>query len=153
MTFMKSNLNSIKNIIEYAIKHKINRIKGHQLWITHKELENEALYKNKHLIKLWNDLVLSLEIYQNKIKLENFTLIQDNAKINGKCPFLGQELWINYKGDISVCCVPDKQRASLGNFGNITHNSLDEIILSSEYHNLIKNYHKIEVCKKCLMRK
>ena len=38
MTFMKSNINSIKPLIEYAIKHKINRIKGHQLWITHKEL-------------------------------------------------------------------------------------------------------------------
>ena len=153
MTFMKSNIDSIKPIIEYAIKHKINRIKGHQLWITHEELKNEAIYKDKDFIELWNELVLSLERYKDDIRLENFTPIQDSTKVKGKCPFLGQELWVNYRGDISVCCAPDKQRASLGDFGNITHISLDKVISSAKYRNLVKHYPKMEVCQKCLMRK
>lgn len=153
MTFMKSNIDSIKPIIEYAIKHNINRIKGHQLWITHKELENEAIYKDENLIKIWNNLIISLEKYRNKIKLENFNIIQTDSNTKGKCPFLGKELWINYKGDISVCCAPDKHRKTLGEFGNINYTNLLEVLDSNQYGNLLKYYTKKEVCKQCLMRK
>ena len=153
MTFMKSNINSIKPLIEYAIKHKINRIKGHQLWITHKELESEAIYKDKSFIKLWNELIISLESYRNKINLENFNLLESNETAKGKCPFLGKELWVNYKGDIAVCCAPDRERKKLGNFGNINKVSLSQVLYSKQYIYLLENYTKNEVCKKCLMRK
>ena len=153
MTFMKSNIDSIKPIIEYAIKHKINRIKGHQLWITHKELENEAIYKDKEFINLWNALIISLESYRKKINLENFYLLKSNGNIKGECPFLGKELWINYKGDIAVCCAPDKERKKLGKFGNINKVSLFQVLSSSKYRHLLQNYTKMEVCQKCLMRK
>lgn len=153
MTFMKSNMNSIKPIIEYAIKHKINRIKGHQLWVTHKELENEAIYKNKESIELWNNITMSLDDYRRKIKLENFYALESNGETKGECPFLGKELWINYKGDIAVCCAPDKERKKLGNFGNINQVSLYQVLNSSQYRELLQNYTKKEVCQKCLMRK
>ena len=153
MTFMKSNMNSIKPIIEYAIKHKINRIKGHQLWITHKELKNEAIYKDKKSIELWNNLIMSLENYRKKIKLENFYLLESNGTAKGECPFLGKELWINYKGDIAVCCAPDKERKKLGKFGNINKVSLYQVLNSEQYINLLQNYTTKEICQKCLMRK
>lgn len=153
MTFMKSNMESIKPLIKYAIKHKINRIKGHQLWITHKELENEAIYKDKKYIDLWNKLIMSLESYRKKIKLENFYLLESSGITKGECPFLGKELWINYKGDIAVCCAPDKERKKLGDFGNINQVNLSQVLNSAQYIELLQNYTHKEVCQKCLMRK
>ena len=38
-TFMKSNLNELKNIITWAIEHGVNRVKGHHLWKTSEALD------------------------------------------------------------------------------------------------------------------
>lgn len=154
MTFMKSNIDSIVPIIEKAIDLGINRIKGHQLWITHNELEKEAIYKDEESIKKWNNLIDNIEQYKKYIKLENFTKINNINKYNsGDCPFLLNELWINYKGDISVCCAPDTERSKLGDFGNIANTNIKNIINSEKYINLCKNYKAMEICQKCLMRK
>ena len=73
----------------------------------------------------------------------------------GKCPFLGKELWVNYKGDIAVmlCTATIQERKKLGNFGNINKVSLSQVLYSKQYIYLLENYTKNEVCKKCLMRK
>ena len=102
---------------------------------------------------MWNELIISLESYRNKINLENFNLLESNGTAKGKCPFLGKELWVNYKGDIAVCCAPDQERKKLGNFGNINKVSLSQVLYSKQYIYLLENYTKNEVCKKCLMRK
>ncbi|HIZ90356.1 MAG TPA: SPASM domain-containing protein, partial [Candidatus Mucispirillum faecigallinarum] len=153
MTFMRANIDSIIPIVEKAIEWGVNRVKGHQLWITHKELENEALYNDSYYIEKWNKLVHKLQVYQDKIKLENFLPITSREYVDGDCPFLGNELWINYKGDISVCCAPDYERRKLGGFGNIYTNSLHSVLTSKQYKDLCVNYKQNDVCKKCLMRR
>ncbi|TLD81034.1 glycosyltransferase [Helicobacter sp. MIT 05-5293] len=156
MTFMRSNMQSIIPLIEYGIKVGINRIKGHQLWITYTELENEAIYNDTDSIMQWNALVESLAPYCSHIRLENFEKLDVNikkAKDSKQCPFLGKELWVNYKGDISVCCAPHKQRVELGDFGNIMQMSLASVLSSSMYRNLCDNYMQKEVCCQCLMRR
>ena len=156
MTFMRSNLDSIIPLIEYAIKKGINRIKGHQLWITHKELESEALHTDETYKKKWNALVESLVPYRDKIRLENFMLFGDesiDSTTQKQCPFLGKELWINYKGDISVCCAPDNLRKELGDFGNIKNSTLLQVLESTQYQNLVESYQTKEVCKQCLLKK
>lgn len=153
MTFMRTNVDSIIPMIETAIDWGVNRVKGHQLWITHKELENEALYNDSYYIEKWNKLVNQLQIYQNKIKLENFSPITLFEQAKGDCPFLANELWINYKGDISVCCAPDSERKKLGDFGNINTHSLYDVLISKLYQDLCINYKQNNICKKCLMRR
>lgn len=153
MTFMRSNIDSIMPMIKTAIDWGVNRIKGHQLWITHKELESEALYNDPYYIEKWNKLINQLHIYQNKIKLENFSPIKSFEKVEGDCPFLTNELWINYKGDISVCCAPDYERKKLGNFGNIKINTLYEVLTSEKYIDLCTNYKQNNICKQCIMRR
>lgn len=68
-------------------------------------------------------------------------------------PFLGKELWINYKGDISVCCAPDNLRKELGDFGNIENSTLLQVLESTQYQNLVESYQTKEVCKQCLLKK
>lgn len=66
---------------------------------------------------------------------------------------MGKEFWINYKGDIAVCCAPDKERKKLGDFGNINQVNLSQVLNSAQYIELLQNYTHKEVCQKCLMRK
>ena len=154
MTFMKSNIDSIIPLIEYAIAKGINRIKGHQLWITHKELESQALHTDTESRQKWNELIKQLTPYKEKIRLENFTSLElGTDSISKSCPFLGRELWINYRGDISVCCAPDTSRKELGSFGNITDSTLLGVLESRQYQNLLQTYHTKEVCKQCLLKR
>lgn len=155
MTFMKKNMLSIESLVQQALKWGINRIKGHQLWITHKELESQAIYKDKESVQEWNALTERLKQYRPYIVLENFTPLDSDMQgtQKGDCPFLGRELWINYRGDISVCCAPDKERATLGDFGNLTKQNLSDVLTSNAYRKLCRDYKEREVCKQCLMRK
>ena len=155
MTFMKKNMLSIESLVQQAVAWGINRIKGHQLWITHKELESQAIYKDKESVQEWNALTERLKQYQPYIVLENFTPLDSDMQgtQKGDCPFLGRELWINYRGDISVCCAPDKERATLGDFGNLTKQNLSDVLTSNAYRKLCRDYKEREVCKQCLMRK
>lgn len=154
VTFMKSNVDSIIPLIEYAIAKGINRIKGHQLWITHKELKHEALHTDIESRQKWNELTKKLAPYKEKIRLENFTPLETSTDSAPKvCPFLGKELWVNYKGDISVCCAPDTSRKELGSFGNIADSTLLQVLESRQYQNLLQTYQEKEVCKQCLLKK
>ena len=69
------------------------------------------------------------------------------------CPFLNKELWISATGTISPCCAPDNLRKSLGDFGNINSTSIEEVLESTNYKNLVANYKFISLCKSCTMRK
>ena len=92
-TFMKRNLKELPELLRMAIKMDIDRFKGHHLWITHPELENECLKHDLDTIKQWNQIVEELYriaenerlLNSNKIKLDNIYPILYNAK-NHKIP-------------------------------------------------------------------
>ncbi len=114
---------------------------------------------------LWNKYVK--EAYQaqeefrkpngEKVLLENIIPLHDNEEIEvpveHECPFLGKELWISATGKIAPCCAPDNLRKSLGDFGNIESSSIQQVVQSPVYQELVRNYKSKPLCKSCNMRK
>jgi len=92
-----------------------------------------------------------------KVILENIIPLQKNENKaipeSYECPFLEKELWVSATGKISPCCAPDEQRNTLGDFGNIENTTIEEVLQSDNYQNLVKNYKTIDLCKTCNMRK
>ena len=92
-----------------------------------------------------------------KVILENIIPLDVNElqeiPENYNCPFLEKELWISPTGKISPCCAPDEMRQTLGDFGNIENDTIESVLNSKNYTNLITNYKQIPLCKTCNMRK
>jgi len=158
VTFLKSNLNELENIIKFAIKNGINRVKGHQLWITYEEIKDESLQNSTKKINEWNNFIDKIEKYRESINLVNFEKLElqnnsDTVPSHYICPFLGEELWIDYNGDFNICCAPSDKRRTLGNWGNIKNKNIIEIFNSKEYLDLLNNYKNKEICKICSLRK
>jgi sulfatase maturation enzyme AslB (radical SAM superfamily) len=154
VTFMHSNLTGIKEVIEYAIEHNVDRVKGHHLWVTHPELTKENLINPIHN-GVWNSFIDEIAPFQNKIKLENFVKLSESSSIpeHYNCPFLGKELWIDCGGNYNVCCAPSDKRRALGAFGNIDDISISDFFNIEAYQNLVSNYKNQPLCQKCLLRK
>jgi len=158
VTFLKSNLNDLENIIKFAIANNIDRVKGHQLWITYEEIKDESLQNSTKKINEWNSFIDKIKKYKNNINLVNFEKLEsqnntNTVPTNYDCPFLGKELWIDYNGDFNVCCAPSDKRASLGSWGNIQDIKITDIFNSKEYQNLMLNYKNEDICKICSLRK
>ncbi|MGQ9864637.1 MAG: SPASM domain-containing protein [Bacteroidia bacterium] len=92
-----------------------------------------------------------------KVILENILPLQEKETTtvpeSYEYPFLEKELWISATGKISPCCAPDPLRQTLGNFSNIQTTTLQEVLDSEAYQNLVKNYKHIPLCQTCNMRK
>jgi radical SAM protein with 4Fe4S-binding SPASM domain len=92
-----------------------------------------------------------------KVILENIIPLHDNETKElpeeYECPFLTKELWISATGNISPCCAPDNLRKSLGDFGNISTTTIEDVLQSSVYTELVINYKMKPLCKTCNMRK
>jgi len=154
VTFMYSNLAGMTEVIKYAIEQGIDRVKGHHLWVTHPELEKEDL---RHPIHegVWNDYLNEIAPYKTQIKLENFTRLSKDSYIPEQydCPFLGKELWIDCTGNYNVCCAPSDKRQKLGDFGNVSNISIENLFQTTNYKTLIETYKSHPLCQKCLLRK
>lgn len=165
LTFLRSNLDEIPEMLDLAIELGFNRIKGHQLWTHFNKIENENLRSDIVYAERWNQVVQycreRVRAHNEKasypFKLENFSeLCLDNLNDiapNGHCPFLGKEIWIDSKGQFNVCCAPDKERKLLGDFGSVSVSSLAELAYSERYIQLIDSYQDHPLCKKCTMRR
>jgi len=165
LTFLKENVNELADIIELAINLGVDRVKGHHLWAHFKEIEVSSMRRDVESIRGWNAAVekayaiAEKKLLPNgkKILLENIHFITDMVKpeqsYEGECPFLGKEVWIATDGRFNPCCAPDKERRSLGEFGNLNEISLKEIWNSDQYRDLLANYADKAVCQKCNMRK
>jgi MoaA/NifB/PqqE/SkfB family radical SAM enzyme len=156
VTFMKSNLEGIREVIEFAIKHKVNRVKGHHLWVNWQQLETENM-RHPDNIAIWNQFINS--IARRHIKLENFDKLAEKSNLERlipdayECPFLGQELWIDQDGNYNVCCAPSEKRVTLGDFGSFKEMGILERYNSKPYKELCLNYKTKEICQTCLLRK
>lgn len=165
LTFMQNNMHELADIIALAAKLDVDRVKGHQLWAHFDEIKDLSMKHSAESILQWNKYVeeayKAQEKYRKhngeKVILENIIPIEINESQeipeNYNCPFLGKELWISPTGKISPCCAPDEMRQTLGNFGNIENNTIESILNSDNYINLIIHYKQIPLCKTCNMRK
>jgi len=165
LTFLRSNLEEIPTLVDMAIEMGFDRVKGHHLWDHFAETEALSLRKDIRFAERWNQIV---EVCQAKVqshnlsslrkfKLENFfpLSLDDLSDIapGGECPFLGRELWVDPKGALNVCCAPDQQRKSLGDFGNVNDASLESLINRPQYRSLMSTYQNHPLCQSCNMRK
>ena len=165
LTFMRNNMHELADIIKLAASLGIDRVKGHQLWDHFDEIKSLSMRTTPESVAEWNNYVeqahTAAEKYRKlngeKVLLENITAIKNSeiAEVPSdyECPFLTQELWISATGKISPCCAPDHLRQSLGDFGNIKDSSIQEVLDSDSYKDLVANYKSKEVCKTCVMRK
>jgi MoaA/NifB/PqqE/SkfB family radical SAM enzyme len=165
LTFMRSNLDEIPELLELAIELGFDRIKGHQLWAHFPELAKENLRNDIVFAERWNvvakycqeRVVRHNETAKRPFRLDNFFPLQlehlDDIAPNGDCPFLGEEIWVDPSGRFNVCCAPDQQRKTLGSFGNLAEESLETLASSSQYQELMSSYHSHSLCKQCTMRR
>jgi len=165
LTFMENNMHELADIIKLAASLGVDRVKGHQLWAHFEEIEMLNFKRNQAAIHRWNQYVSEAEIARQqylkpngeKVLLENIIPLKIGetkaVPETYECPFLNKELWISAVGKYSPCCAPDKQRQSLGNFGNFSQTNIKTIIESNNYQQLVKNYKTNELCKNCNMRK
>ena len=165
LTFLENNMHELSDIIKLAAKLGVDRVKGHQLWAHFDEIKNLSMRSSKENISIWNQYVEQAIVTQEKfrkpngekVNLENIIPLQENEQNDVpeeyNCPFLNKELWISATGTISPCCAPDNLRKSLGDFGNINAAPIEQVVESTNYKNLVKNYKKIDLCKTCNMRK
>ncbi len=165
-TFMKTNLEELTELLRMAIETDIDRFKGHHIWITHQELENESLFHSKSNIDNWNDTVEKMKLIVenirldngNKIKLENIYQIPHNNNNsfipdNFICPFLGREAWIAWDGTFNVCCAPEVLRKRFGDFGNILNIKFTDIWGGENYNKLVEGWGDHNICRSCNMRR
>jgi MoaA/NifB/PqqE/SkfB family radical SAM enzyme len=165
LPFMRHNLSEIPKMVALAIELGFDRIKGHQLWPHFPELEEQSLHNNLDWAKQWNVVVTECQTLVNThikttgkiFNLDNFhpLNISQSKKTNveGNCPFLGKEIWVDPTGRINVCCAPDQQRKSLGDFGNLNKTSLSSMLSSEAYSYLRENYLEFKLCQECRMRR
>ncbi len=156
-TFMKSNVNELKNIVCWGIDHGIDRIKGHHMWKTSEMLDDEML-RTKENAPLWNEACAECQRLANgKIRLDNFIPIDLDApalnRCNTFCQFLGKELWVEYDGSYQICCCPADVRKDFGDFGNVKTLSPLAMWNGDKYRDFIANWSENDNCIKCNMRR
>ena len=165
LTFIEIGLEELPDVIRLAASLGINRVKGHHLWVFTPEMAGQSLRRSPEAIQKWNKIVQeALKIVEThrlpsgeKVLLENIYLLDETATEDllpkGVCPFLAQEAWVSAEGRFNPCCAPDKDRRTLGDFGNLGEKSLGEIWTSPAYQNLQEKYMEFPICKRCNMRK
>lgn len=163
MTFMRSNLEHIGEVLRWAIPRGVDRLKGHHLWVTWPELADESLKSSEALMKRWNEVVSELEHVAKdhrlpngkRIRLDNITRLRESHQANstGSCLFLGKEAWIEADGSFQVCCCPSEARKLFGKFGNVSSDSLRRLWSSPRYRSFVASWGDHENCKICNMRK
>jgi radical SAM protein with 4Fe4S-binding SPASM domain len=164
---MQNNMHELADIVKLASQLGVDRVKGHQLWAHFDEIKHLSMKATPESIAIWNQYVKEahkaqakypkpngeLVILENIIPIEVKKVELTEVPDNYTCPFLEKELWVSATGKISPCCAPDEQRNTLGDFGNIQTTSIEKVLKSDVYQNLVKNYKQIELCKTCNMRK
>jgi MoaA/NifB/PqqE/SkfB family radical SAM enzyme len=165
LTFIEIGLKELPDVIRLAASLGVNRVKGHHLWVFTPEMADQSLRRNPEAIQRWNQIVKeALAVVEShrlpsgeKVLLENIYPLDETAfeelLPKGVCPFLGAEAWVSAEGRFNPCCAPDKDRRTLGDFGNLKDQSLGEIWTSQAYEALKDNYLQFPVCKRCNMRR
>jgi len=166
VTYMEQNLNDLPDLLKLAIDMRVDRFKGHHLWVTNDAMITQDLRRNEDAISRWNKIVDRLNDIRNdegnksghRIKLDNVYKIANRKRIGNPvnttvCPFLGREAWIAWDGTFNVCCAPDELRKSFGDFGNVNQGDFMDLWNSNKYDALIKSWGSSKLCQRCNMRR
>lgn len=163
MTFMRSNVEHVVQVLRWSIPRGVDRLKGHHIWVTWPELSSESLKTSDTLVKRWNEVVAELEHIAasqplpngQHIRLDNIAPLENTlqASTKGPCPFLGKEAWVEADGSFQVCCCPSAARKSFGTFGRVGPVSLRHLWTSPRYRSFVASWGEHENCRLCNMRK
>lgn len=165
LTFLEDNVDELAQIVRLAIELGVDRVKGHHLWAHFEEIEDQSMRRNPAAIRRWNEAVAAARAVAQEhrlpsgepIMLENIFSLDEGALEDlaprGKCPFLGEEAWVNTAGRFDPCCAPDAQRRTLGDFGRVQERGLMPIWNGERYRTLAKTYRNRALCLGCNMRK
>ena len=166
VTFMENNVEDLPDLIKMAIEMGVDRVKGHHLWVTWPELEQQSLRRSNDSRLRWNknvrevNLIAGMETLPDGslIKLDNFISLPDNGKDcripkEWTCPFAGREAWIAWDGTFNVCCCPDQTRKDFGYFGNVKENDFIDLWRGKNYQDFIQEWGNYEACEVCNMRR
>lgn len=164
VTFMQSNLHELPALVRLAADLGVDRLKGHHLWVHYPEMTCESLLRDARARHAWNAAVIAVRQAADRCRkpdgsaviLQNFMLLDENgtkaSSPDGRCPFLGHELWIDTEGRIAPCCAPHELRRTLGDFGRIQDKSLQGLWEGPDYRALLNTYHNRSLCQSCHMR-
>ncbi|XXX81386.1 glycosyltransferase [Sorangium sp. So ce134] len=165
LTFLEANAAELADIVRLAVRLGVDRVKGHHLWAHFEEIKPLSMRRDAGAIRRWNDAVLAAREAVSErtlpngkhVLLENIFLLDESAPEDlapgGRCPFLGQEVWISAEGRFDPCCAPDAQRRTLGDFGNLHEAGLMEIWNGESYQRMLKTYRSRTLCLGCNMRR
>ncbi len=165
LTFLEWNVRELADIVRLVASLGVNRVKGHHLWTHFDEIKPLSMRRSPDAIARWNKAVRDARAAAQECRLpsgkqvilENIYLLDEAAvedlAPSSRCPFLGQEAWVNAEGRFNPCCAPDEQRRFLGEFGNLQKVSIRDIWTGEAYQRLLKTYRNRTLCRGCNMRK
>ncbi|KYF76818.1 radical SAM protein [Sorangium cellulosum] len=165
LTFLEANVAELADIVRLAVRLGVDRVKGHHLWAHFEEIKPLSMRRDAGAIRRWNEAVLAAREAASErvlpngkhVLLENIFLLDESAPDDlapgGRCPFLGQEVWISAEGRFDPCCAPDAQRRTLGDFGNLHEAGLMEIWDGESYQRMLTTYRTRALCMGCNMRR
>ncbi len=165
LTFLESNVHELADVVRLAAELGVDRVKGHHLWAHFDEIKGESMRRSPESLARWNEAVRDAREVAERHRLPNGEMVmldnifeldlhatQDLAP-GGPCPFLGQEAWVSAQGRFNPCCAPDAQRLTLGEFGDLNTESIQEVWHGDRYQELTASYRNRELCLGCNMRK
>ena len=164
LTFLESNVAELADIVRLAASLGVDRVKGHHLWAHFEQIQPLSMRRGPESIARWNTAVREAREAAaahplpdgRTVLLENIHLLGEEAVADlapgARCPFLGKEAWVSALGRFDPCCAPDKERRTLGEFGDLNHVGIQEVWNGEKYLHLRETYPEHPLCKGCNMR-
>ena len=165
LTFLKANVGELADIVRLAVDLGIDRVEGHHVWTHFREIKGQSMRRHPGAIRCWNRAVLAARQVAAEHPLPNGKLVQidnifpldeeatDDLAPGDPCPFLGREAWVSAEEPFGPCCVPDAQRRTLGDFGNLHERGIMDIWNGEPYRALVATYRNRALCIGCNMRR
>ena len=153
---LKEYLDNIFNTIDILKEYTYISLR---FWVNNQYTKDIIDYINKKYSIILNDNLDSIMLDKNVYLSTNEQFIWPDLENDyydeiGSCKALKDHIGILVDGTIVPCCLDSK---GIINLGNIYTNSIEEIIKSTRYNNMLKGFQnnkKIELlCKKCPIKK
>ncbi|QSQ21803.1 glycosyltransferase [Pyxidicoccus parkwayensis] len=164
LTFLETNVAELADIVRLAASLGVDRVKGHHLWAHFEQIQPLSMRRGPESIARWNAAVheareaaaTHLLPDGRRVLLENIHLLGADAVADlapgAQCPFLGKEAWVSALGRFDPCCAPDKERRTLGEFGDLNHVGIQDVWNGEKYRRLRETYAEHPLCRGCNMR-